>query len=245
VWRRHNKNFKRTKTKKSYKKRKATKKSAGIGRGIMGNHPMALVINKGLGYPAKTRVKLRYQDLIGLTSTTGALSYYVFGCNCAYDPNITGTGHQPMYFDQYMAVYDHYKVLGSKIQIRAIPAPAGTTTPNAFRSTVVVNDDATLTGVTDFGQLIEWGMLDKFLVLGGAEAQLGQKMMYATWSCKKFFKDKYQSDQLSGDVSNNPVETSCYIICQQPINSDTITVNYQVTIDFIVDFYELKDIAQS
>lgn len=34
-----------------------------------------------------------------------------------YDPDLTGFGHQPYFFDQLTDIYSHYVVIGSKIKI--------------------------------------------------------------------------------------------------------------------------------
>ena len=40
-----------------------------------------------------------YSDQFQLTCTAGALQQYTFAMNGLYDPNLTGTGSQPRYFD--------------------------------------------------------------------------------------------------------------------------------------------------
>ena len=43
--------------------------------------------------------------------------------DCA-DPNHTGVGHQPLYFDQLMTIYNHYIVIGAKITVKFTAYPA-------------------------------------------------------------------------------------------------------------------------
>lgn len=56
-------------------------------------------------------VKFNYCEL-GFTINPGLASAgdYVFSLNGMFDPNITGVGHQPAGFDQYMAIFEAYTV---------------------------------------------------------------------------------------------------------------------------------------
>lgn len=229
--------------KRTYRKKTATRRSVGVGRGIMGNKPMQLVIHKGLGFPGSFRTKLRYVDSFSLTSTTGALMAYYFNANGLYDPNGSGTGHQPMYFDRFMQTYNHYKVLGSMIQVR--PTPTGTSDINPIFTTVISNDDNSIAGVSNFNHLLEWGMVNTYRTIGGSYPQ-GLKPIICKFSAKRTFKDIYDSRAIVGSVSANPTETSTFIIVQQPVDGvSTVSLTYEVIIDFIVDFFELKDSDQS
>ena len=71
------------------------------------------------GFPVNQVVKLAYEDLITLSPGT-ARSQYTFRGNSLFDPDYTGTGHQPRYFDQYAEVYSKYKVLSSSIVVELI-----------------------------------------------------------------------------------------------------------------------------
>lgn len=68
------------------------------------------------GFPTKIITILRYVDIYNITSTTGGITTLVFRMNGCFDPDATNLGHQPMYFDNYAAIYDTYRVLGSRIQ---------------------------------------------------------------------------------------------------------------------------------
>jgi len=72
-------------------------------------------------FPQKIITQLRYVDQVQLTSTSGAVGLHVWSMNGIYDPNVTGTGHQPQYFDNYAAIYSQYRVLGSKAIVRWVP----------------------------------------------------------------------------------------------------------------------------
>ena len=60
----------------------------------------------GLGQSFRT--KLKYVENIVLSSAAGAVGRNVFSPQNMFDPNQTGTGHQPMFWDQFIALYDKY-----------------------------------------------------------------------------------------------------------------------------------------
>lgn len=85
-------------------------------------------INRGLsfvngisGFPDSLRTTLKYHQDIGISSASGAVAGNTFRANSLYDPDETGTGHQPMYFDQLAAVYGRYQVVASTIRVCFTP----------------------------------------------------------------------------------------------------------------------------
>lgn len=64
------------------------------------------------------RRALTYSE-IGTTLNAGAgtAATYVYSANGLYDPNISGVGHQPVGFDQFMACYVLYTVTKSTIKV--------------------------------------------------------------------------------------------------------------------------------
>ena len=59
-------------------------------------------------FPDTLQTTLRYQETLSLSSTSGSLFGYIYNLNGLYDPNHTGVGHQPLYFDQ---LTDHLQSL--------------------------------------------------------------------------------------------------------------------------------------
>lgn len=63
-------------------------------------------------FPYKLKTKLKYHVSENFAPT--AISYaHNFNANSLYDPDRTGTGHQPMYYDQLCpGIYNRYRVTG-------------------------------------------------------------------------------------------------------------------------------------
>lgn len=68
--------------------------------------------------PDSVRVTLKYAEklLMSTLTTTGAWTY-VYRLNSVFDPNFTGTGHQPNGFDQWSAFYGKYRVIGGNWKV--------------------------------------------------------------------------------------------------------------------------------
>lgn len=52
-----------------------------------------------------------------LNPGSGTAAAYVFSANGLFDPNITGIGHQPVGYDQLMAIYGEYLVTKSTMKV--------------------------------------------------------------------------------------------------------------------------------
>ena len=70
--------------------------------------------------------------------------------NSLFDPDQTGTGHQPYYFDQFAALYNRYTVLGSKANCRVQFAAQcdATAQPSGPAVIGVIGDDSASTTTT-------------------------------------------------------------------------------------------------
>lgn len=70
------------------------------------------------GIPSQCFVKLPY-EATGVYPAGAGLTIQQYQSSC-FDPDKTGTGHQPRYFDQWAALYGKYQVLGMKATIRFV-----------------------------------------------------------------------------------------------------------------------------
>ena len=69
----------------------------------------------GLGQSFRT--KLKYVEAVVLQSVAGAVGRNVYSPQNMFDPNNTGTGHQPMFWDQFTPLYGKYKVHNANISV--------------------------------------------------------------------------------------------------------------------------------
>lgn len=195
------------------------------------------MVSTGLGFPKKMKMTHKYHE--NITLTAGAtLGTYSFACNGMYDPNITGVGHQPYYYDQMSALYDHYHVIGAKITVKFIP----TTASAPMLCGVFINDDSTVTP-TNIDTLCEnsnarWRTTD----LAGDIVTFNIK-----WSAKKAFGGAVMANNsLQGEVGSNPTELQTFQVFLQHVDKVTnVSANLEVAIQYIAIWHELKDIIGS
>lgn len=193
----------------------------------------------GRGFPKKLIMTHKYVDNFTLTSTTGGFANYVMTANGIYDPNISGTGHQPMFHDQVAALYNHYIVLGSKCTFKFTPE---TTTTNTIRVCAFVEDAASLS-LSNIDAVSEQvsGKVPKYCTAGNNIVQ-GFTMKY---SAKKYWGADYLAkDDLQGSGAN-PTEQVYYVLVAVADDVATIAINVTVCIDYIVMWREPKETAQS
>lgn len=193
-----------------------------------------------VGFPTQMKIRHKYTECINLTSTTGASANYSFSCNGMYDPNISGTGHQPSYFDVCGTIYNHYTVVWSRIRVS--PAPS-TTLGAPMQVSVFINDDSTVAG--GFSAAAEQS--DSVTELVQINSGAAPKVLTLTWSSSRIFGgDPLSNDNLAGNTGANPSEQSMFSIVQGPADSaSTQTLFYLVELEYIAIWDELKDFASN
>lgn len=72
-------------------------------------------------------LRLTYRESLTWTQASGNVGDNVYRGNSIFDPDLTGTGGQPLGFDQWAALYATYTVLGSKCEVTSM-ANGGTST---------------------------------------------------------------------------------------------------------------------
>jgi len=89
-------------------------------------------------FPNTKTVALRYVDTLNLNGGPGSSAVQVFRVNNIYDPDYTGLGHQPMYRDNYAALYSKYRVNYATITMVALDTHiTNTSTSNDVAGTTV------------------------------------------------------------------------------------------------------------
>lgn len=191
-----------------------------------------------VGFPKQLKMVHRYCDTVPLQAV-GALATYKFSCNGMYDPDITSTGHQPYYFDQLTAVYNHYTVIGSKIKVTVVPAGTFGSPCDVVLSK---NDDSTAhTAMSTARERSE----AVSTIINPNNPQV--VVLKSKWSAKGTFGGSVLgNDALQGTSSANPTEQTQYHLQIYPSDATTTLLVYcQVEIEYIAVWDELKDTSSS
>ncbi len=194
------------------------------------------------GMPKTRRARLRYADTISLTSTFGAIGQHHFVANACHDPDVTGTGHQPMGWDNWKALYNHYVVVGSKITVK-IMAGDGVSTPDAAIQGCFLNDNTTLPYTTADGYIES--KKGSYRTLSFDRKTL---TYHTNYSAKNFFNlsdIKDNVNRIGADIASNPTETANFSLYFFDLTGSTSTIRCMIVIDYIVDFSEPIDMLQS
>lgn len=188
------------------------------------------------------KVNLKYAESISLNPGAGTAVSYVFSANGLYDPNITGGGHQPVGFDQYMALYELYTVTASMIKVTFINQD----TANQ-QLVLISNRDLNSTDPDPRVYLENGGTV--WDIIGRAGAGNDVKTIKKVMDMRQFSnnKDIMSEDNYAGTNATNPQEEQYYIIsaCSTDLSTDTGSITAFVEITYEAYFRQPRQAALS
>jgi hypothetical protein len=156
-----------------------------------------------------------------------------------FDPDLTGTGHQPGGYDFNTNFFNHYIVTAARCRATFFTPSGG---PVAVG--VCISDDTTIPA--DYTTLVEEGK-GSYKVLALTAVQPVE--LSCDFNAHDFFGINDLTAALSrigAPVTANPSELAVFDIwAQSPTQSLSVTVNCVYTIDFWAEFSEPKDLPAS
>lgn len=213
---------------------------------VGGASAIAQLLGRAPVFATEYRNKVFYyeQGLSFSTATPGATSSYFFSANGLYDPNITGTGHQPMGFDQLMLFFEQYTVVTSKITITTYQASAA-----PLRAAVALTPDTT--AITDPIRIMENGLI-RSAVIGRADVNTVVKTMNLACNVAKYMgrnmnlRELVQDVTLSGTAAANPTEQVYYTLyAWDPFLGAVAGMYFDVVLEYDAIFWEPRKLAVS
>lgn len=183
-------------------------------------------------FPRRLRNNVVYEDTISISMSSGVSTPFRCALNGLYDPNISGVGHQPMYFDQLTGIYKHYHVISSKVTI----SPASTSA-NQYMYVFHEADDSTVSYSAYNAER------PGAVTLVGMGAYLsGKSLVYRYSSFKTFGKESITDPELQGSSAANPSELSYGHLTVIPVpatGTPTETIPFRVRMEYYVEWSEL------
>lgn len=182
--------------------------------------------------PDSQKVTLRYGQRFDLVSGAGLAATQIFSANGLYDPDTSGTGHQPRGFDQLMTMYDHFNVIGAKITIMtAQPSTSG------FIGIALSDNNVPTSDVED-----RLETLPDNSVIGVLAASGDPLALSLGFSQKKFFSIPGLDDKYQGSTGGNPSDGAFFHVWATALGGATsISLGFAVVIDYITVFTEPKN----
>lgn len=209
---------------------------------------MTQVRGSDYGFPDKLRTRLRYCDTFSVNASTSA---YVFRLNSLYDPDLSGVGHQPTYFDQLCGaagsgIYGKYRVLGSKITVtytsRSPPALAVSNTSPALVY-LAKDQDSTLTYTTASNVMEQSGNYWK--VLQDKAGSNNVVKLSCTYSPNRDLGYSVGDDTIAAAYNANPGQQLYAIVGKIDQGPATGDVQLYVEIEYYAEFFQRNEMNTS
>jgi hypothetical protein len=199
-------------------------------------------------FPNTFTTKLKYVEVVELDcGASGIPEQYNFRANSIYDPNLTGTGHQPLGRDEFTAIYDHYTVIGSKCKATFYPKGDYTQNVSMFLGGQLGDTTSVFTNVSEM--LEQDTSRGKILTKMGNKASVTQLMKYSPRKMFKLGKGSIVGNsRICAQAGTNPSEDAIFsLYAVQPDGSsvDPIPIKVLVEIEYIVVFSEKRPLNQS
>lgn len=202
------------------------------------------------GFPDKMVTKLRYVDTFELSGAAGVLGANVFRMNSCYDPDASGLGHQPYYFDQLCGAvgsgpYARYRVLGSRanvsFMIKTAPSLAAANVGPVIVGLLTTQTNG-LFGASASSLCEASG--SRWAFIGDKGGGENIKKLYGTYVPSRDLGLDSGDDTIAAPYNNNP-SSQFYVI---PWKVDTVgaaVVTALVEIEYTVEFFDRNEVVQS
>lgn len=194
-----------------------------------------------LGFPSHKIVKLRYCAPLNLDAPAGALGSHTYSMNSVFDPDFSGIGHQPRFFDQWAAIYGRYTVLGAKITVSII-GPTTSSVGQKLGIQMSGNDTGLTFPNNDVTALLEAPMINAKMRTVHPEPSRTKPLSHY-WSYRKTMGRLNPTDDVcSAAVTTSPTNRHYAVVFAGTAGVDDLAnpgpLKCIVTIDYITRFYE-------
>lgn len=198
------------------------------------------LVRVGQAFPKTIRTVLRYVEYAQLSPGGSSYDQFFFKCNGLNDPTDAIGGHQPYAFDQYAAIYNHYKVYKAKATVQFSATDASR--PEGVIVGVNITPGASDADVGRTKMEKQDGKINYEMLTQNGDAQC---TIVKTWNCANYFGLQKDESELSAAVTADPTELSHFCIWAQNLAGAATYAHYNITIEYFVEFSEPKSLGGS
>lgn len=191
-------------------------------------------------------MKMKYAESLNIVGPAlGGLTQYVFNLNSIFDPNRTGFGHQPYGHDTMSTIYNRYRVIKCNYVISGLAIGGGTGDSYGIIAAMPANETAAITGgVAEVQEnprvrYITQAPNDGSKVLRGS---VNIASLVGRTSQQYMADDRYQAT-----FGSSPNELAVLNIFAGLLNgnNEQITTKLNVVLEYTVECFDYKQLAQS
>jgi len=193
-------------------------------------------VNRALAPLAQRYItKMKYCETFQMNLVSGY--NYAWNLNSIFDPNRTGTGHQPYGHDQFLGLYNRYRVIGCSYTIQAF---------NANNTIVVTANPANeLVTFATTDEAMENPRTKWISQSAGGTMKVLRGNVYIPSLVGRTKQQYLADDRYQAQMGASPNELAVLNISGQVINGADVSIDAVVTLNYIVEFFDIKHLAQS
>lgn len=191
------------------------------------------------GVPNKKTVLLKYSELLGFGDfDTYPMATCTYSANGIHQVNIDNPGHQPMGHDIWSPLYNHYRVLKSKILVKWMPGVGA-----AYGYEVGIKRDSDgYVDVVDPGSIIEQETGTIRTIDGNIQTSAGAITKFG-WKPSTYFRS--DKANLNAQVGYNPSEQDFFHVFARPLSVNPLTnalpIIARIIIKYLVQYFDPKE----
>lgn len=189
-------------------------------------------------FPQQLKVCMSYNHDTAFTATAATPNDVKFRLNSIYDPDLTGSGHQPQSHDQWALMYNRYRVDSCLVTIRT----QSISTHGTMLCMLPNNSTSTITDIFQFMET----PLNKAKPIGTATAVTVTKHFDLKVLNGVSAQTYNSDDRFQSFFSASPTETLILHIGSWEIGAQgAVGISYNVTLKYYVTCYDPLMLASS
>lgn len=217
-------------------RRAKTKAMKRIKKWVRRLRPRSKVVNSALTpIPQRFITKMKYTETVAMNSLNAYT--YAFNLNSVFDPNRTGTGHQPYGHDTFATMYNRYRVIGCSYTIQGF---------NSTNTVVISANPANeLVVFTNTDEAMENPRTKWITQTAGGGIKVLKGNVYIPSLVGRSKAQYMADDRYQAQTGTSPNELAILNLACQSISSGDVTVDCVVTLNYLVEWFDIKNLAQS
>lgn len=176
--------------------------------------------------------RLKYVDRFNMSNALGIYSEILFNLNSLFDPDRTGTGHQPLGFDNLATIFSRYRVLKTSYRI------TGTNTEQNQNLSVIVYADNGVASAGSCANALEHGWSQVKMRNGFSPASIFKGTVVLNKLTGNSLEAYRSDDAYTALVSGSPSELLLLHVGIEGSAAVASSFNYFLELEFDCEFWD-------